>query len=111
MDKKYPEYYEIVKGCKRHKSLNLNNWWYVQLNASIITAFGKYKMDYPQCVFVETFGYTTGPTTQITIVRNNFKNDRDAKKWYDNLIFVQSALNLQAEANSTDDMKFKFVLI
>lgn len=109
MNEKYPEYYEIVKGRKMHKPLNRKNWWYVQLNASIITAFGKYRMDYPKCVFVDVFTFMK--LTQITIVRNNIKNDGDAKKWYYASLLVENALKVQAEANSTDEMKYEFRVI
>ena len=78
--------------------LNKENWWYVQLDASIRFAFMKYIRLIPETVIIEdNTHYTT-----IKIIRNNFNNLEEVNIWLQNRIFILDELNHQAKFNSTD---------
>jgi len=79
--------------------LNKDNWWYVQLDASIRFAFMKYIGLIPETVIIEPSShYTT-----IKIIRPNFNNLEEVNTWLQNRIFVLDELNQQAKCNSTDN--------
>jgi len=80
-------------------TLNRDNWWYVQLDASIRTIFLKYKLKLPKYVIVQFLH----KSTDIFIVRSNFDEFEQAKNWYLNRVFVIDEIAQQAEANSHDD--------
>jgi len=78
--------------------LNKDNWWYVQLDASIRFAFMKYIGLIPETVIIEPSShYTT-----IKIIRPNFNNLEEVNIWLQNRIFILDELNQQAKCNSTD---------
>lgn len=80
-------------------SLNKDNWWYVQLDASIRFAFMKYIGLIPETVIIEPSShYTT-----IKIIRPNFNNLEEVNIWLQNRIFILDELNQQAKCNSTDN--------
>ena len=79
--------------------LNKDNWWYVQLDASIRFAFMKYIGLIPETVIIEPSShYTT-----IKIIRPNFNNLEEVNIWLQNRIFILDELNQQAKCNSTDN--------
>jgi len=79
--------------------LNKDNWWYVQLDASIRFAFMKYIGLIPKTVIIEQSShYTT-----IKIIRPNFNNLEEVNIWLQNRIFILDELNQQAKCNSTDN--------
>ena len=79
--------------------LNKDNWWYVQLDASIRFAFMKYIGLIPETVIIEQSShYTT-----IKIIRPNFNNLEEVNIWLQNRIFILDELNQQAKCNSTDN--------
>lgn len=93
--------------------LNKENWWYVQLDASIRFAFMKYIRLIPAIVIIEdNTHYTT-----IKIIRNNFNNLEEVNTWLQNRIFILDELNNQAKFNSTDKedtenwINYKFEII
>jgi len=79
--------------------LNKENWWYVQLDASIRFAFIKYVGLLPETVIIEPLShYTT-----IKIIRPNFNNLEEVKTWLQKKIMVLDELNQQAKSNSDED--------
>jgi isocitrate dehydrogenase len=68
-------------------------------------------MPRPKYVFVNR-NYKQTHKMDLVIVRDNFKDEKEAMFWNTQKFFVQSELNRQAEANSDEDgLEYKFVII
>lgn len=78
--------------------LNRNNWYYVQLDASVRTAFLKYNCPLPKYGIIEELTHYT----IINLIRDNIKSKKDLLYWYKNRSNIQSDLDVQARSNSTD---------
>lgn len=88
------------------------NWIFMQIDASIRYIFGKHDMPYPKYVFVNRNYKRIGEMT-LTIVRDNFKNEKEAMYWNVQKMYIQDELNSQARSNSDeeDGMVYKFEII
>lgn len=85
--------------------LNRNNWWYVQLNATITTIFAHYKIQDPDQVYVEDavdWGKET-PQTNIYVVRAPITTPDEFNLWMDKYVYIKDELEIQARANSDED--------
>lgn len=91
---------EITKFVKDGKATE--NWIFMQIDGSIKVAFGKYGMSYPKYVFINR-DYKRKHEMVLTIVRDNFKDEKEAMFWNTQRIFVQEELNHQAWANSDEE--------
>lgn len=115
--KYYRSYWDSEKGEMTFKEANLkdDNWWYLQLDASIRFAFHKYDMPYPEFVFLTNYHVSDGENNikrvVIRIIRPQIKSLKKAKKWLENYLFVADELKHQAEANSDFDIEYKFEII
>ena len=77
---------------------NKENWFYVQLDATIRTAFLKYNFPLPPYVIVEKRKhYIT-----FYIVRDKIKNQKELLEWSANSLYANSDLDIQAKCNSRD---------
>lgn len=88
------------------------NWIFIQINATIRYVFGKYDMPCPKYVFVNRDYKRTGEMT-LTIVRDNFKNEKEAMFWDVQKMYIQNELDAQAISNSDEEggMVYKFEII
>ena len=78
---------------------NKENWFYVQIDATIRTAFLKYNFPLPPYVIVEKLThYMT-----FYIVRDKIKNKKELLKWQEKCLCIKSDLDIQAKCNSTDE--------
>ena len=88
--------------------LNKDNWWYVQLDASIRFAFMKYIGLIPEIVVIEQSTHYTN----IKIIRPNFNNLEEVNIWLQKRLYIVDELNNQAKCNSIDEgdnlMIYKF---
>ena len=102
---------EEIKGFVKDGKAT-ENWIFVQIDGSIRCAFGKYNMPDPKYVFVNRNWKKTGEMN-LTIVRSNFKNEKEAMFWNVSKMFVQDELNHAAWANSDPDdgIVYKFEII
>lgn len=93
--------------------LNKENWWYVQVDASIRFAFLKYHFKLPRQVVI-TF---TSHYTYINIFRAPINTVNQLKKWEEKYLWVLDELNQQAKCNSNefgddeDCIKYEFKLL
>ena len=78
--------------------LNRDNWYYVQLDASVRTVFLKYNCPLPKYGIIEELTHYT----IINLVRDNVKSEKDLLHWYKNRSNIQSDLDIQAKCNSND---------
>lgn len=78
--------------------LNRNNWYYVQLDATVRTAFLKYNCPLPKYGIIEELTHNT----TINLFRDNIKNKKDLMNWFEKLFYIKSDLDIQAKCNSTD---------
>ena len=92
---------------------NEENWFYVQIDATIRTTFLKYNFPLPPYVIVEKLiHYIT-----FYIVRDKIENEKELLKWQEEWICIESDLDIQAKCNSTDEeddedwVHFEFKLI
>jgi len=92
---------------------NKENWFYVQIDATIRTTFYKYDFQIPSFVIVEKLThYMT-----FYIVRDKIENEKELLKWQEEWICIKSDLDIQAKRNSTDEeddedwIHFEFKLI
>jgi hypothetical protein len=77
---------------------NRENWFFVQVDASIRTAFYKYNFPIPPYVIVEKLEhYIT-----FYIVRDKIKNQKELLEWSEKWLFIKSDLDIQAKCNSSD---------
>ena len=101
---------EEIKGFVKNGEAT-ENWIFCQIDGSIRCAFGKYNMPYPKYVLVNR-NYKRTKEMTLTIIRENFKDEKEAMFWNTQRFFVQAELNRQATANSDEDgMKYKFEII
>ena len=87
--------------------LDKDHWWFVQVDATIHTAFSRYGLHEPSAVYVddyETF-------SNIYIVRNNLKNPMEVTDWLFKFSSLKNELNLAAEANSDEYLTYKFIIL
>lgn len=88
------------------------NWIFMQIDGSIRYVFDKHGMPDPKYVFVNRNWKRTGEMT-LTIVRDNFKNEKEAMFWNVQKMYIQDELNTQAKYNSDeeDGIIYKFEII
>ena len=90
--------HELLKFELEEIPLNRDNWYYVQLDASIRTSFLKYNCPVPKYGIIEELThYTT-----INLFRETIKNKKELINWYKNRSNIQSDLDIQAKCNSND---------
>ena len=92
---------------------NKENWFYVQIDATIRTAFLKYNFPLPPYVIVEKLThYMT-----FYIVRDKINDKKELLYWQEKCLCIKSDLDIQAKCNSTDEeddedwVHFEFKLI
>ena len=92
---------------------NKENWFYVQIDATIRTTFLKDNFPLPPYVIVEKLThYMT-----FYIVRDKIKNKKELLYWQEKYLCIKSDLDIQAKCNSTDEeddedgVHFEFKLI
>lgn len=92
---------------------NKENWFYVQIDATIRTAFLKYDFPLPSYVIVEKLThYMT-----FYIVRDKINDKKELLYWQEKCLCIKSDLDIQAKCNSTDEedvedwVHFEFKLI
>lgn len=85
--------------------LNRENWWFVQFNGTLATAFGYYDIPTPPAVYVEDKQYYDEdiPEVNIYVVRPPIKKPKDFEKWLKVKYYIESELTRQAEANSDEE--------
>ena len=76
--------------------LNRDNWFYVQMDATIRTAFSTYNCPIPKYVVIEECRYYTS----IHIFRETIKNPKELIEWNEKWLYVLSDLQHQADFNS-----------
>ena len=78
---------------------NKENWFYVQIDATIRTTFLKYNFPLPPYVIVEKLThYMT-----FYIIRDKIKNKKELLNWHEKYLYIKSDLDIQAKCNSTDE--------
>jgi len=77
---------------------NKENWFYVQVDASIRTIFLKYGFPIPPYVIVEKLEH------HITfyIVRDKIKNQKELLGWREKYFLIKSDLDFQSKCNSSE---------
>ena len=78
--------------------LNRDNWFYVQLDATVRTTFFKYNCPLPKYGIIEELTHNT----TINLFRDNIKNKNDLMNWFEKSFYIKSDLDIQAKCNSTD---------
>ncbi len=79
--------------------LNIDNWFYVQLDGTVRTSFFKYGFPYPKYAIIEKHtNYML-----IELFREDIKDEKELKDWEQRHLFVKSELDLQAKCNSSDE--------
>lgn len=78
--------------------LNIDNWGYVQLDATVRTAFLKFGFPYPKYAIIENFSHFM----RINLFREAINNENELSDWDMRRGFVESELDIQAKINSTD---------
>lgn len=88
------------------------NWIFIQINATIRYVFGKYDIPCPRYVFVNRDYKRTGKM-DLTIVRDNVKNEKEAMFWNVQKMYIKDELDSQARSNSDeeDGIVYKFEII
>ena len=96
--KYYKKYFDHEKKDFVYEEVPLNkeNWWYVQVDASIRCAFFKYNFKLPRQVVVSF----TSHYTYINIFRAPLNTISQIKKWEEKYLFVLDELEKQAKCNS-----------
>lgn len=86
--------------------LNRDNWWFVQFNGTLATAFGYYDIPTPPAVYVEDKQYYDGdiPEVNIYVVRPPLETPEDVEQWNEYGFCVKSELEMQANCNSVEDV-------
>lgn len=77
--------------------LNADNWFYVQIDASIRFAFYKYGFSYPKYCTVEHYDHN-----MTFHIYRNIDNEKELLNWCNRGIYVFDELKRFADANSTD---------
>lgn len=98
--KYYKKYFDHDKKDFVYEEIPLNkeNWWYVQVDASIRFAFLKYHFKLPRQVVI-TFN---SHYTYINIFRAPINTINQLKRWEEKYLWVLDELNQQAKFNSID---------
>lgn len=79
--------------------LNIDNWFYVQLDGTVKTSFFKYGFPYPKYAIIEKHtNYML-----IELFREDIKDEKELKDWELRHLFIKSELDLQAKCNSSDE--------
>lgn len=78
--------------------LNKENWFFVQIDASIRYAFSKYDFLIPKYVVIEDLSHEM----IINIFRDNINDENELLKWKEKWIWVLDELTHQAKCNSID---------
>ena len=89
-DKKF-EYIEIP--------LNRDNWFYVQMDASVRTAFLSHGCNIPKYAIIEELPNNT----MVHLFRDDIKTELGLVNWEEKYNYIQSDLDIQAEVNSNHD--------
>lgn len=94
--------------------LNRDNWFYVQLDATVRTSFFKYGFPYPKYAIIEKHANYM----LIELFRQDIKDEKELKDWELKHLFLKYELDLQAKCNSTDEeddiedwMKIEFKIL
>ena len=77
---------------------NKENWFYVQIDATIRTAFLKHNFPLPPYVIVEKLTNYMA----FYIVRDKINNEKELLNWCEKWIFIKNDLDIQAKANSNE---------
>ena len=105
------KYFWVSEGKKLVEiPLNKENWWFVQLNASIRYVFSTYDLRMPEAVLFNRAPekWAWGLLT-ITIVRGNLEETEDILAWYTKRSDIKDYLNNDAMCNSTERMQYTFI--
>lgn len=88
------------------------NWIFMQIDATIQYVFEKHHIPSPRYVFVNRDYKRTGEM-DLTIVRDNFKNEKEAMFWNVQKMYIKDELDSQARSNSDeeDGIVYKFEII
>lgn len=101
---------EEIKGFVKDGKAT-ENWIFMQIDASIRYIFGKHDIHYPKYVFVNR-NYKRIREMTLTIVRDNFKNEKEAMHWNVQKMYIQDELNTQAKSNSDEEgIIYRFEII
>lgn len=101
--------YEV--GKKVEEDQQFDNWFFGQMNASIRTAFMTYGLPVPKYAFIDRM-YRDCNQMTIVLVRDDVKDEKEARKWVVDYLCVLDDLEHQAWANSDEDnFVFKFRII
>lgn len=109
--------YFVRIGVDKYQEANLkdDNWWYMQVDASIRYAFMKYDLAVPEFVYFDKYEtIVDGIKVQhviIRIVRYPIKSVKQAQKWVEKRYRVIDELTRQAHTNSDEDIEYKFEII
>lgn len=99
--KYYKKYFDQNKHEFVYEEIPLNkeNWWYVQVDASIRFCFLKYHLKLPRYVVIEFCTHYT----HINIFRAPLNTVSQIKNWEEKYLWVLDELQQQAECNSISD--------
>lgn len=101
---------EKIKGFVKDGKAT-ENWIFIQIDATIQYIFEKHHIPCPKYVFVNR-NYKSTREMNLTIVRDNVKNEKEAMFWNAQKVYIQDELNTQAQSNSDDEgLKYKFEVI
>ena len=81
--------------------LNKENWFYVQIDASIKYAFQKYGFKYPKYCIIEALTHYI----IFHIYRDDIKNKKELLEWHNKSRYVLDELKRTAECNSKDEIE------
>ena len=113
---KHTKYFHKVWNLEEKKfeyneiPLNRDNWFYVQMDASVRTAFLKYDCPIPKYAIIEELHNNT----MVHLFRDDIKTEFELTNWEDKWLYIQSELDIQAEANSNHDdnwTSYKFKIL
>jgi hypothetical protein len=99
--------------------LNRDNWFYVQVDATIRTIFLKYNFSIPKYIIVEELGSDNCKHIIFNVFKNTIENENEALRWVEKWYCVFEELKHQAECNSyepwedtyTNYTKYEFKLL
>ncbi len=81
--------------------LNSDNWFYVQIDASIKYAFNKYGFKCPKyCIIEELAHYVI-----FYVYRDDIKTENELLQWHNKCQYVLDELKHVAECNSKDEIE------
>jgi hypothetical protein len=89
---------EILKFELVEIPLNWDNWYYVQIDASVRTTFLKYNCPLPKYAIIEELSRHT----IINLFRETIRNTKDLLRWHEKYICIKSDLDIQAKCNSNE---------